>query len=435
MKKIILLIIVSYSLLINNCFSQWQPDFRLTTSSADSKLSGNNARCIEANWSIVHVVYYDFRDGNYEIYYKRSTDNGTSWATGLRLTNNSAESSFPSVAVSGLLVHVVWPDSRDGNYEIYYKRSTDGGINWGTDTRLTNNSAVSSVPSVSVSGSAVHITWQDLRDGNYEIYYKRSTDGGVNWGADTRLTNNSSQSNDPSATVSGSVVHVVWQDYRDGNEEIYYKRSTDGGLSWGTDTRLTNNSAISIYPSVIASGLNIHVVWIDDRDGNDEIYYQRSTDGGVNWESNLRLTNNNFHSENPFITVSGTIVHVVWTDDRNGNYSIYYKQNPTGNPIGIKSLSTEIPTEYSLSQNYPNPFNPVTKIRFAIPPLEGARGRIVKLIIFNILGMEVAALVNEQLKAGTYEVDFDGTNYPSGVYYYSINAGSFSQTKKMVLLK
>ena len=81
-----------------------------------------------------------------------------------------------------------------GTDEIYYKRSTDAGVNWGTDTRLTNNTADSWYPSVAVSGSVVHVVWDDNRDGNSEIYYKRSTDAGVNWGADTRLTNNTAYS-------------------------------------------------------------------------------------------------------------------------------------------------------------------------------------------------------------------------------------------------
>jgi len=94
---------------------------------------------------------------------------------------------------------------------------TDGGISWGTDTRLTTNSAVSRYPSISVLGQVVHIAWQDYRDaGNGEIYYKRSTDGGASFGADTRLTNNGAFSELASVTVSGQVVNVVWLDFRDG---------------------------------------------------------------------------------------------------------------------------------------------------------------------------------------------------------------------------
>ena len=291
--------------------AQWLPDVRLTTDPAISNTSNNNAWCVAASGNDVHAVWNDNRDGNNEIYYKRSTDGGVSWETDTRLTNNSAYSYIPSISVSGSVVHVVWLDLRDGNWEIYYNRSTDAGISWGADTRLTNHFADSYTPSISVSGSVLHVVWYDNRDNNYEIYYKRSTDGGVSWGADTRLTDNSADSYISSISVSGSVVHVVWADSRDGNFEIYCKRSTDGGITWGADTRLTNNPAYSYYSSVSLSGSVVHVVWLDNRDGDWEMYYKRSTDGGVSWEADTRLTNNPAASSFPSVSVSGSVVHVV----------------------------------------------------------------------------------------------------------------------------
>ncbi|MFZ4591262.1 MAG: T9SS type A sorting domain-containing protein, partial [Ignavibacteria bacterium] len=110
--------------------------------------------------------------------------------------------------------------------------------------------------------------------------------------------------------------------------------------------------------------------------------------------------------------------------------------------IGITPISTEIPSAFSLSQNYPNPFNPSTVIRFGIPngipSLEGSAQRgvgMVTLKVYNINGREVLTLVNESLAPGTYETTFDGSNYPSGAYFYKLTSGSFSQTKKLTLLK
>ncbi len=314
--------------------AQWQPDFRLTNNPAESHTSFHNTWSVAANGNIVHVVWYDTRDGNtnYELYYKRSTDGGISWGTDTRLTNNSAWSFNPSISVSGSVVHVVWYDLRDGNYEIYYKRSTDAGASWGTDTRLTNNPAFSGFPSGSVSGQLLVIVWHENRDGNYEIYYRRSTNAGLNWGAETRLTNKSAFSGYPSISISGSVVHVVWQDECNGNPEIYYKRSPDGGLSW-EERRLTNNSDSSGVPSISVSGQVVHVVWSDWRDGNKEIYYKRSTDSGTEWTEDMRLTNNFAESRSPSVSVSGSIVHLIWLDNRNGNYEIYYKCSNDGGKI------------------------------------------------------------------------------------------------------
>jgi len=162
---------------ISITFSQWQNDVRLTNDPGWSTTSFNNAWCIASNGDTIHVVWYDNRDGNYEIYYKRSVDGGSNWESDLRLTNNSASSEMPSISVSGSFVHIVWYDFRDGNNEIYYNRSTDSGTSWGLDTRLTDQSSNSDYPCISASGNNVNIVWRDGRDGNWEIYYKNSTDG------------------------------------------------------------------------------------------------------------------------------------------------------------------------------------------------------------------------------------------------------------------
>jgi len=488
MKKSFISVFFSLSAFIS--YAQWQSDVRLTNDPAYSWTSSNNAWCVVANSSVVHAVWFDLRDsGNSEIYYKRSTDDGESWGADTRLTNNADMSRFPSVAVSGSDVHVVWEDTRDWYTQIYYKRSTDGGINWGVDTRLTNINAMSAEACVTASGSEVHVVWADDRDGNYEIYYKCSTDGGENWDADTRLTNNAADSRLPSVTVSGSLVnvvwadrrdrdgydevyykrstdsgiswgedtqlsnntyifsswspsisvsgslvHVVWMDNRDGDNEIYFKRSTDGGVNWGAETRLTNNTGSSEYPSVAVSGSIIHVVWNDNRDGDFEIYYKRSQDAGISWEGDTRLTNTSGISVNSSITVSGSVVHVIWKDLRDGNWEIYYKRDPVGNVTGLENSDLNIPKEFSLSQNYPNPFNPSTVISYQLPV-----GSNVTLKVYDVLGNEVATLVDEYKPSGSYEVVFNTSSikhHPSsGVYFYQLKSGDFIQTKKMILLR
>jgi hypothetical protein len=88
------------------------------------------------------------------------------------------------------------------------------------------------------------------------------------------------------------------------------------------------------------------------------------------------------------------------------------------------------PVSYSLSQNYPNPFNPSTTIKFSIQ-----NTGLVSLKIYNMLGQEVATIINSELKPGSYSYSFNASRLSSGVYFYSLNAGSFNQTKKMMLLK
>lgn len=97
-------------------------------------------------------------------------------------------------------------------------------------------------------------------------------------------------------------------------------------------------------------------------------------------------------------------------------------------------LQYSVPTEYKLGQNYPNPFNPATKIRYSIPNV-GSGLALTELKVYDILGNEVATLVNEQKEPGYYEVEFNASNYASGVYIYRLQAGSYVSTKKMMVLK
>lgn len=471
--------------------AQWEPDVRLTNDPAPSYTTGNNAWAIASIGSSIHIAWSDKRIGDdYEIFYKRSTDNGASWTADTRLTNSPGYSANPTIAVSGQLIHIVWQELRDGNWEMYYKRSSDGGISWGSDVRLTNEPAESKHPSMIVSGQTVHVVWDDMRDrtnnlNNIEIYYKRSTDGGISWEPDARLTNDTNYSTEPSISLSGQTVHIVWTDNRGsgprifykyssndgaswGNEvmlstgtlgsyqpsvsaagqniavawndlrdlngyfEIYSKSSTDGGSTWSADTRLTNAPLVSAFPSVAVSGQNVHIAWRDDRFGNGEIFYKLSTDAGINWGPDLRLTDSPGLSEGASVSLSGSNVFVAWYDSRNGNFEIYFKKNPTGNITGITHVHSEVPDVYKLKQNYPNPFNPSTKIQFSIPKQSS-----IMLKVYDVRGRVISSLIdNLYMNTGTYEYYFESNNLASGIYYYSLySGGTLIDTKKMVLLK
>jgi len=133
------------------------------------------------------------------------------------------------------------------------------------------------------------------------------------------------------------------------------------------------------------------------------------------------------------------ILTALWYDKDNnnqinpGDFVVHSKltQNAlTISPTGIKVIGTEIPESYNLYPNYPNPFNPSTQIRFDLP-----LSSFVKILIYNVLGKEVNTLVNEELKAGKYSVDWFAANYSSGVYFYKLITIDFTETKKMILVK
>lgn len=99
-------------------------------------------------------------------------------------------------------------------------------------------------------------------------------------------------------------------------------------------------------------------------------------------------------------------------------------------PSDVSETKSKLPAQFSLSQNYPNPFNPVTIIKYAVP-----KTSFVNITVYDLLGREIVKLINEEKPPGNYDVKFDGSNLASGIYFYRLNAGDFTQTKKLILLK
>ncbi len=145
----------------------------------------------------------------------------------------------------------------------------------------------------------------------------------------------------------------------------------------------------------------------------------RTTNGGTYWTSQLSGTSNDLGGVSFTDANTGTVV---------GGYGTILRTTNGG--VFVKHINSKIPDRFSLYQNYPNPFNPVTRIAFDIP-----KSSFVEFVVYNVLGKEVSTIVNEKLSAGRYEVNWNGSDYPSGVYFYRIEAGDFVDVKKMLLIK
>ena len=136
----------------------------------------------------------------------------------------------------------------------------------------------------------------------------------------------------------------------------------------------------------------------------------------------------------PSISIGVNEKIVATATDANGNTSEFSDPFTTSSVVNVEEIN-DIPSIFSLSQNYPNPFNPNTTIKYTIPMNVKRETSNVKLVIYDVLGKEVKTLLNQNNQPGNYEIRFDASELPSGVYYYTLKFGNFSETKKMILLK
>lgn len=190
-----------------------------------------------------------------------------------------------------------------------------------------------------------------------------------------------------------------------------YSRTTNGGINWTYDTLGLFGIAYSVSFRTRSEG------WAPLGFSQKWMY---TMDSARTWQT--------FDSPD-----SSSIYDVQFTDKRNGfavgDNGVVLKFNST--LINIpNSISNQIPSENKLFQNYPNPFNPASNIKFQI-----SKTTNVKLVVNDVLGREVTVLFHENLNPGTYEMEFDGTNLPSGVYFYQLIGGEFYESKKMLLIK
>ena len=194
-------------------------------------------------------------------------------------------------------------------------------------------------------------------------------------------------------------------------------RTTNGGTNWISQTSGTTTTLFGVSftdantGTAVGGGFN---------GTNSEGIILRTINGGTNWTSQTSGTTLHLHSVSFIDANNGTVVAPLGSILRTTNGGVPF----------VNQISSEIPEGFSLYQNYPNPFNPKTSIRFDI--FESSQ---TKLIIYDILGKEIATLLNEKVSAGSYEVSWNASEYPSGVYFYKLVANEFSDAKKMLLLK
>jgi hypothetical protein len=343
---------------------------------------------------------------NYKLYAQKISSSGT------RVWNSTQDTVYSLGRVSGFYTPLVFSDKANGAIFVWQ------------DDRFSTNETNSYVQRISSSGNFLF-----------------PVNGSAVAGTTGRLRFA------PEATIvpSSQETYVFWQEKNTLQSMIgvYGQKFSSAG------TRLWNDAGVAFKPLDANSFSSLAAY---TRDTSVFVYYLELLTGSSNglvkafitgpsgafgWGGSI-ITPGSSTSEkirmNGALSSNGVSM-LSWQDNRNdgGIYAQNINLDGTfGNPIGVNPVSSSLPDKYSLSQNYPNPFNPSTVIKFSIA--SGGQGP-VKLVIYDVLGEEVSTLVNQNLKQGGYEVSWNASDIPSGVYFYRLITQDFTSTKKMMLIK
>ncbi len=231
-------------------------------------------------------------------------------------------------------IWAAWHAGPIGSRDIYIGKLAAGTDNFDTSVKLTANAADQCYPAIALdSSNKLYVVWQDNRQGNWDIYVSTSDDG-ISWTTETKVNDESDDNQiNPAVVIDGqspNQAHVVWQDDRGSNQNIFIASSSDG-FATKTFAKITSDTFDQVEPAIAAdSGNTIYVVWTDGRNSSNDIYGAASNNG---W-ANVAVVNDPNNQSSPVIATesTGTILHFLWVDDTPGDNDIYYASSNNGLP-------------------------------------------------------------------------------------------------------
>jgi len=413
------------------------------------------------------------------IYSHYSTDNGITWSVQEIISNDDTAPERAGLvsdanASSNYFgrTYAVWVKLAPP-FPVVFVYTDDGAQNWTVPTQINNPSSRSAGGEIAMeSDSELYVCWAGVTSTSPFtedfVGFANSTNGGAGWVIDENAFDMNGISgllvskgnirvnglpriavDTTSGPRRGWIYIVTGQKNLSpagSDEDIILNRSTDNGLTWSQGIRVNqdalNNGKIQLFPAIHVDKYGgVNIIFYDDRNTTSDslgIFLARSDDGANTWRE-FEISDHNFKptpiagfqgkmGDNISITSANEKLWPVWMDNSVGRYQIWTV------PIDISTVDVKEDhpaiSHFQLEQNYPNPFNPFTSIQYA-----AGNRQFVSIKIYNVLGNEVATLVNEEKPAGEYKVEFNGSDLPSGLYFYRLEAGNYTETKKMVLIK
>jgi len=415
------------------------------------------------------------------LYSHYSTDNGETWSSQRTIAMGDqdratlASDGNPGSPYYGRS-YAVWVQF-SLPYPLLFSYSDDGAANWITPAQINNpppQRCVGGEVAIATDGTVI-VCWAGALPASpfTEDYagFASSTDGGISWTvlqnafdmngimgtfpqkANIRVNGLPRIAIDNSGGSRDGWIYIVSGEKNiapaGSDADILLHRSTNGGLTWSAGVRVNqdavNNGKLQYFPAIhVDGGGGVNALYYDDRNTTSDsaaVFLSRSTDGGVTWDD-YQVSDHTFQplpigglgqgyqGDNIGMTSVGDTLWPVWMDNSTGIYQIWTC------PIDLSDLGTSVdeepglPLTTGLMQNYPNPFNAETEIRFRITDYG-----FVRLEVADVLGREVATLVNEKLGPGTYRRHWSAQGLPSGVYFYKLKTEGFTESKKMLYLR
>jgi len=298
----------------------------------------------------VYAAWQDARNGDPDIYFAISTDGGRTFGPSKRLGGERAVGTSqekPAIALGsrGEIV-VVWQDDRLTymDYDIFGVVSYDRGTTFSPSVRIDDGEqgTLQLVPSVAVdSTGTVYVVWQDFRNGGGDLRLARGSVNPFSFGPSVRVDDDLAGAGtqaSPTVVVSSlGTVYVAYHDNRTGDANVYLAKSTDGGRSFGPSVRIDDTGASATVQGLVSLAVDpldvLYAVWQDAREGDFDIYFAKSTDGGRTFSRNVRVDDGPRGtlqlSPRVAIGAAGT-VYAVWHDERNLDTDIYFTYSTDG---------------------------------------------------------------------------------------------------------
>ena len=267
----------------------------------------------------IYVGWEDNRTGNYELLFTKSTDGGTTFSDPINLSSNNGTSEDGTITELNGTVYVGLSDNSTGNYEILLAKSADGGTTFTDPINLSNNTVESADPVIKSSKDNLYVVWSEVDD----IFFTRSKDG-VKFDKPINLSNTNGTSFTPRLAVSGNNnLSVVWEDQTPGYSDVFFSKSTDNGATFSDPINISNSTYDS-YSQDIGTQINgdLYAAWNEILPDFSDIFFAKSTDGGVTFDKPINLSNSNGStSYDPTIAVSedNDLLYIGWSGVDNTN--------------------------------------------------------------------------------------------------------------------